>query len=282
MTFLKKRADTTLLPPLPRVLTPSGSFEGDDGKWSTFIINIAGDGEGAGQNFRVLISTSSPITMVPAQGSWCNADCAKGRGILSFNNQQQPLGLDTTVTRWKQAGIYTLPTPEWWSDDYLLFPVNGTGEVYGLTTVGLGAASKTSITFDNQYVASTISRNSYLGSLGLAVGEFSPASASLPTFFSSFAGATEYMASPSYGYTAGALYRRFLLDFLCLAFSVPPWRLLLHFLPILSHFAKNRSNEAQGTTIEASQETWYSEDTIDPDILIRELQFPCRTRGTTV
>ncbi|KAF1921484.1 aspartic peptidase domain-containing protein [Ampelomyces quisqualis] len=47
----------------------------------------------------------------------------------------------------------------------------------------------------------------YLGFLGLAVGTISPTGAVLQTFFSGLAGATDVVASNSYGFTAGASYR---------------------------------------------------------------------------
>jgi hypothetical protein len=52
------------------------------------LTDIAGDGEGKGQNFRVLPSTSLPIALVPAQAEWCkDEECWNSRGIMSFNGQ---------------------------------------------------------------------------------------------------------------------------------------------------------------------------------------------------
>ena len=212
--FFEKRANATPkpLPPKPLVLKPSGTFEGDDGKWSTFNINIAGDGGGKGQNFKVLISTSSPIALIPAQTEWCKNDCPKRRGIMSVNGQQQ-LGFDDTSPAWSRAGLYNLPfntnTTYWWSQDLLLPETNGTlnGE-WGLTTVGLGEASAQSITLLKQYVAMYYFKDFFLGYLGLSVGTVGPAGAVRPTFFSSLALANDTIASNSYGFTAGAFYRK--------------------------------------------------------------------------
>lgn len=209
---LRTRADTTLvqLPPKPLVLTPSGTFDGDDGKWSTFNINIAGDGEGKGQNFKVLISISSPITMVPRQTEWCSdEECAKRRGTLDPG----ALGLSTTLSdAYRLVGIYTLPLQDlfWWSQNLMSPNFNGTlTGAWAQGNVGLGGASKQSITFQNQYVVSSYLKEFYLGSLGLSIGSISPTGASLPTFFTTLAQAPNKIASPSYGFTAGASYRKY-------------------------------------------------------------------------
>ncbi|KAF2024778.1 acid protease [Setomelanomma holmii] len=210
MTFWR-RVDAAVSPlvPKPLVLKPSGTFEGDDGKWSTFSINIAGDGAGKGQDFKVLVSTSFPIAMVPAQNEWCNETCSESRGIMSVNGQQ-PLGLDETSDQWKLAGLYDLPVKNlyYWSQDLLLPTSNGTldGD-WGLTTVGLGEASKDSITLASQYVASYFFKDFFLGYLGLSVGAISPTGATRPTYFSALAAAVNNVPSPTYGYTAGAIYR---------------------------------------------------------------------------
>jgi hypothetical protein len=191
-------APAVLLPPQPKVLPTSGTYEGNDGKWSAFFVNIAGDGEGKGQNFKVLISTSSPIVIVPAQTEWCNETCSGSRGIMQLPNGQQPKGLDQGTTLWNGAGIYDLPKT---------YYTNGTlGGTWGLTNIGLGSASRNSYTLTEQYVAT--SQDFFLGSLGLSVGEISPTGADQKTFLSRFATYTDQIASNSYGYTAGAVYRK--------------------------------------------------------------------------
>jgi hypothetical protein len=202
----QKRADAApiQLPPKPVVLSPSGAFDGDDGKWSTFVINIAGDGEGKGQNFKVLISTSSPLALVPAQTEWCTtSECAQRRGILDAGS----LGFNSESSASKKAGIYTLPVPYWWSPGLLLPSTNETwGGEWSTTTVGLGAASKQSITMPTQYVAKYYFMDFFLGSLGLSVGSVNPGNTPEKTFLSTMV-ATNTIASNSYGFTAGAIYR---------------------------------------------------------------------------
>ena len=204
---------TLPLPPKPRSLTPSGEFDGDDGSWSTFMVNIAGDSEGQGQDFKVLISTSSSVTLVPAQTGWCSTDdCAKSRGIMSTINGRQALGLDVDQsTAWQKEGLYQLPFADayWWSPELLLLNRNDTlrGE-WGSTTVGLGRASKESITIGDQYVAMYYLEDLFLGSLGLSEGVIGPnGGAQKSTFFNTLT-SLEIIPSHSYGYTAGAIYRK--------------------------------------------------------------------------
>jgi hypothetical protein len=211
MMSLRRRANTTPapFPPPPLVLTPSGSYDGDDGKWSTFTINIAGDGEGKGQNFKVLISTSSPITLVPGQTGWCSTEeCAERRGV-----EGKALGLDmTTSDTYRFIGLYNLPILNnfWYSRDLLSPSSNGTvNGKWGVTNVGLGEASKQSWVIGDQYVAVNDLEEFFLGSLGLSMGDIVPEGTTKPSFFKALANANDSpIASPSYGFTAGASYRK--------------------------------------------------------------------------
>lgn len=206
--YTRADAETIQLPPKPIVLNPSGKFDGDDGKWSTFIINVAGDGQGKGQNFRVLISTSSLMTVVPAVTHWCSTDeCAESRGIMDVGSH----GLDTAPSSfYSPAGLYALPFAEsyWWSRS--LLPPRGNGSldgIWGTTNIGLGAASKQSMTVPDQYVASYYFTEFFLGSLGLSAGTVSAQGATKPSFFNGLAGRNGTIPSSSYGFTAGASYR---------------------------------------------------------------------------
>ncbi|KAF2785990.1 acid protease [Melanomma pulvis-pyrius CBS 109.77] len=200
--FFKPRADTetTILPSPPYVVVPSGDFDGNDGKWSTFTINIGDVDTGRGQNFKVLISTSSPLTLVPQQSDWCDSkDCAKQRGIEIFNGKQ-PLGFEPESSKaWKEEGLYSLPMPDWWSGT----GVNGT---WGSDNVGLGESSPDSKILGSQWVVEYDSEDFFMGSFGLAAGSVNPGSGPKSPFLTNFA-AFNNSPSTSYGYTAGAIYR---------------------------------------------------------------------------
>ncbi|KAH8624752.1 hypothetical protein IG631_20217 [Alternaria alternata] len=208
--LFKKRADSIQLPPTPYVLSPSGKFEGIDGSWSTFFINVGDDGKNNsnGQNFRVLISTSSPATLIPQETDWCNEpnveDCAASRGIMPFDGAQS-LGFDDTKSStWQAAGTYTIPLPPWFNKSELNGDANA---VWGTDNVGLGESSPQSTMLSQQYVLKYTLSNFFMGSLGLAVGSTGPPSALKPNFIDNFYGSAHKIASRSFGYTAGAYYR---------------------------------------------------------------------------
>lgn len=135
----RKREEPLPLPQAPYVLSDSGQFDGDDGKWSTFLIDIRDDGTGKGQNFRVLISTSSPVTLVPGQTEWCeNEECAKRRRLEIYNGKQ-PLGLQDSA-QWKVDNLYNVPLPPWWSNDYRIDQSNSTGVCGDSTILAWGPA----------------------------------------------------------------------------------------------------------------------------------------------
>jgi hypothetical protein len=197
----KKRATND--PPTPKVVAPSGTFDGDDGKWSTFNINIGdSDDSGHGQNFKILVSTSSPLTMVPAQSEWCNSDCAKDRGIQIFNGEQS-LGFDMqSSSTYKDAGIYTVPKPDWWDRNEL----NGS---LGLDNVGLGESSKDSLILAENLVMTYTFKDYFLGSFGLAAGSVAAGNSDRAPFLFNFARSANEIPSVSYGHTAGASYREY-------------------------------------------------------------------------
>ncbi|KAF1847047.1 acid protease [Cucurbitaria berberidis CBS 394.84] len=205
MMYLERRADPIPLPPKPYVLSPSGSFDGNDGKWTTFLINIGDDGTGQGQTVKVLISTSSPLTLVPQQAGWCNQDCAKRRGMLIFHGKQ-PLGLELSQ-QWKTAGIYNIPLPNWWSNNLTANSTSTLSGVWGSENLGMGESSAQSPVIQEQYVVKYTFQDFFLGSLGLAVGEVGPQGGTKPNFLDNFYKAANQIASASYGYTAGAYYR---------------------------------------------------------------------------
>jgi hypothetical protein len=202
--FLESRADdanTTILPSPAIVLTPSGDWDGNDGKWSTFVINVGDvDGTGRGQNFRVLISTSSPVTQVPLQARWCgDAECAANRGVEVFNSKQ-PLGLQTdSTTGWTENGIYNIPFPQYWSGGNL----NGT---WGWSNVGLGMSSAQSQVLAKQMVVGNTNEELYMGAFGLAGNPVDSGGGPQATFLENIASSNQ-TPSKSYGYTAGAYYR---------------------------------------------------------------------------
>lgn len=211
---LRERADATTklpLPPRPKVVNASGDFDGNDGKWSSFIINVNSDEEGlSGQNFKTLISTSSSITLLPAQNEWCDTTCAKQRGVLTYNGQQVK-GLETEA-HWELYGLYDIPLPYWYKAD---IPGPGSNDTFkglwAISNVGLGESSANSPVLAKRYIASYTFGDFFMGSFGLAVGEVGQDGSTTATFLSQFVDDSQ-IASSSYGYTAGAYYREYLVS----------------------------------------------------------------------
>ncbi|KAH9877931.1 hypothetical protein J1614_003148 [Plenodomus biglobosus] len=209
MRFEKRAPPVTPLPPKPLEVPATGEYDGDDGKWSSFHINIGNDGTGTGQNFRVLISTSSGTTVVPSQADWCNLECAKERGVQVFNGSPSG-GLATNISKtWDQTGNYYIPLPDWFTANLTLdpsgrLPVGTFGKDYvtpGPSTASVRKSSK-------QFVVAYAGKDFYMGWLGLAVGQTSLTNGSLPNFLETLVGSEDpVIPSRSFGYSAGAHYR---------------------------------------------------------------------------
>ena len=70
---------------LPISVPPSQVFQGSDGSWSTFLLNVGNPP----QTFNVLISTSGQETWVPSAAG-CNFTieaCGEKRGVVPFNKK---------------------------------------------------------------------------------------------------------------------------------------------------------------------------------------------------
>lgn len=194
----------------PFVLSPSGDFDGNDGKWSTFVINVGDDGTGIGQNFKTLISTSSSLVLVPEQAPWCNNDCAASRGVEVFNSKQ-PSGFETSSSHgpWNEGGLFNIPLPYWWNGNAGNTSLNGT---WGQDNVGLGPTSANSQVLAQQFVVGYTDEALYMGSFGLGRAANDPGNSPKTPFLVNFADPGQengsLIPSASYGYTAGASYRK--------------------------------------------------------------------------
>ena len=205
-----KRADETNTVPFPAIaVTPAEGFSGNDGLWSTFIINV-GDGtaEGRGQDFRVLASTSSSITQIPSEASWCTqpdkAACAADRGVDLFQSKQSLGFQEKESPSWKRSGNFELPVLSY-AEDYPEEHPNGT---YGTDALGLGPSSELSPILAQQTIALISTQNYFMGSFGLGVRKFKIDGGDVDTFLTNFEFSNQ-TASRSYGFTAGAHYSKF-------------------------------------------------------------------------
>ena len=194
--------------PAPFSVSPSWSWDGDDGSWSTFSIQVGSPK----QSFRVLPSTTGAETWIPipqgCEGILANiADCGTLRGVNDFNGQPSR-GFETNASStWDLIGIYELATEQ------NLWGTTGNPGFYGLDTVSLQSyPSGRSADLSSQTVAGVSTANVWLGSLGLGSGDahFDIKKESIPSLLDSMK-SQNFTPSLSFGYTAGAFYCKVLV-----------------------------------------------------------------------
>ena len=190
--------------PAPFLVSPSWTFDGDDGLWSTFTIGVGNPL----QSFRVLPSTTSSETWIPVpqacQGILINVtDCNTLRGVNDNNGTVSPGFQTNESATWDQIGIYGL------TSEVNLFGGTNAG-LYGLDTVTL--SSTTSSKGQNvsaQIVAGISTTDFWVGSVGLgpALGNFSTKDTNIPSLLVTMMN-ERLIPSLSFGYSAGASYGR--------------------------------------------------------------------------
>ena len=199
---LRKRATVV---PAPINVQPSQSFDGNDGQWSTFVVSVGTPP----QNFRVLISTQSSETWVISPEGCTTTDvanCQTLRGGQPFNGQAPQGFLSGSSSTWQQAGIYTLDT-----EKTLNYSGNG---LFGYDVVGINGGNSSSstggISLPNKVVAAMPAKDYFLGIFGLGIRDtsFSSGAPDAPPSFMVTLKENNQIPSKSYGYTAGAPYRK--------------------------------------------------------------------------
>lgn len=203
MPQLFKRASSTSTTsnaiPTPVIVNPTQQYDGDDGSWSTFTVQIGTPP----QSFRVLVSTSSSETWVVAPEGCTKSDpsnCAQLRGAQAFNGRASTGFATNASSTWSQAGIYTLDL-----EQSLGYSGNG---LYGYDVVGLsGGNSSGGVSLDQQTIAGVAGKDYFMGYIGLSdrPSSFSSSAASAPSLLNNLRTAN-LIPSLSFGYTAGAAY----------------------------------------------------------------------------
>jgi hypothetical protein len=190
--------------PQPYEVFPSGQWDGNDGLWSTFAISVGTPG----QEFRVLPSTAGSETFIPLSGGCLNSEpntCPTSRGVDAVDGFPST-GFDTgQSSTWRQLGTYDLGL-----DTRLGYTANG---LFGADTVVLGRRnnineSSNLLSLDGQTVAGMVSKQWFMGVLGLNVrpSSFSSSQPLVPSLLQSLRNQS-LIPSLSYAYTAGAGYR---------------------------------------------------------------------------
>jgi hypothetical protein len=191
--------------PAPVTVAPDQNWLGIDGAWNTFTLRV---GE-ARQSVQVLVSTASqqiwainrmacisnttdPETGAITALNALNSECESSRGYL-FNS--------TTSETWQQKGFYQL-----WIEKNLGLVGNG---LYGFDSVGLGRAGETGPSVQNTTIGTLVTANFWLGHIGVhsKSTNFSVFEESVPSYMTTLFD-QKSIPSLSFGYTAGALYRK--------------------------------------------------------------------------
>ncbi|KAF4624771.1 hypothetical protein G7Y89_g13401 [Cudoniella acicularis] len=181
--------------PAPFSFIPTEQWEGSDGSWNTFGIQVGTPG----QTFRVFASTASQETWIPIAGACGPTDpvnCTQLRGIQNGSTT----GFNTNASSsWLLANIYSLGL-----EDNLNYTGNGE---YGFDSIGPGLQDN-SLSIGHQIVAGIVTNRFMLGIFGLRPKDmnFMDSNNPQPSFMSSLRNQS-LIPSLSYGYSAGASYR---------------------------------------------------------------------------
>jgi hypothetical protein len=181
--------------PAPISFAPAQNWEGIDGTWNTFVLQVGVPV----QTVRVMISTSSQQQWVidpkgcPGSTS-TDQTCVEARGT-TFDY--------TSSESWETIGLYDL-----WIEENLGMYGNAN---YGYDTIALGYPGEGGPLLKNQTVGSLATNEFYFGHFGIDPK---------PTNFTNFTDASpSYLTnlktqglipSVSWGYTAGVPYRGYL------------------------------------------------------------------------
>jgi hypothetical protein len=188
--------------PSPIVFSPSQLWNGHDGNWSSFIVRV-GSPE---QNFRVLPAPAAGAVLIPhvdgcQPSAGVPSNCTTLRGVFDTNNLT---GFQSNFSKtWEPLGVFNTGVES--RLDYSAIAA------YGLDNVGLMIQNSGGPTLQDQVVGGLKQMPLFVGFFGM-----SPK----PTNFSDFDNPQRsyitalkeerHIPSLSYGYTAGAYYRKYL------------------------------------------------------------------------
>ncbi|KAF4631074.1 hypothetical protein G7Y89_g7064 [Cudoniella acicularis] len=194
-----QRSTATTIPQ-PLVIPPSQHFEGIDGLWSTFNLQV-GTPE---QDVRVLVSTASPQTMVVSSNYGCSNKVIANPPLTCAEQRGQLFDASSSST-WIEQGNFSIDGDGVGFERNLGYQLDCS---WGLDTVHLSLVGGP--TLPNQTIASFFdARYFYLGVFGLGIQPVNYTilgNSSAPTFFTSLKN-RNLIPSLSWSYTAGAHYQ---------------------------------------------------------------------------
>ncbi|CAI6335884.1 unnamed protein product [Periconia digitata] len=186
--------------PAPLSLQPAEAWVGNDGSWSGFVVQVGTPP----QNFTVLPATSGQHTYVPSADD-CQrtnlTDCGSSRGVSPFANQPSPGFQTNASSTWDLIGIYELGINS-------RLGYSG-GAVSGYETLNFGTEVPNGRQpSDKQVVTSYVSQDLWIGTLGLGYAQMTfRANERVNSTLVSMQ-QENLIPSQSFGYTAGASYRK--------------------------------------------------------------------------
>jgi hypothetical protein len=191
--------DVNTSAPEPFVFSPSQAWDGNDGRWSSFIVRV-GTPE---QTFRIFPATSGHETFIPVPEGCTESDpsnCGSLRGAYPFNGKDSDGFAVNASSTWKPIGLYSLTF-----GNELGMEDNG---LYGFDKVGLTLDNSGGLELDSQIVAGIATKNFYVGLFGLGPkpSNFSDFQYPQPSFMRTLKDQNK-IPSLSFAYTAGAAYR---------------------------------------------------------------------------
>jgi hypothetical protein len=211
--WLTKRSSTFLPAAFP--VQPSGHFEGNDGNWSTFLVNV-----GTPQfTYRALVSTSSLYTWLTnvegCQGAaGIPANCASSRGAppgspgwhrATTSSTYQELGTFnfSLSSSLDVNGAFGTQSPDGGS-------FNG-GSYLGVDAVSLNAdiSQGAQINATSSLVYGVTEPSFYLGGIGIGHGVSDQSTGSYHSLLDLLANSSQ-IPSLAWGYTAGSYYSKYL------------------------------------------------------------------------
>ncbi|CAK1357757.1 unnamed protein product [Cercospora beticola] len=195
---------TNITIPAPISWTPSAYWDGNDGTWNSFIVQVGTPP----QEFRILPSTADQETWIPVSEGCTAASpddpgyCGFLRGTLPVNGVNSSGFATNETSSWEQigSGIYTLNSQE----AELGYGGNG---LYGFDTVVWGNSSDAP-SLERQVVAGIADPSFWLGIAGIGPKpiNFTEFNDPIDSFLSTLVNDNK-IASLSWAYTAGASYR---------------------------------------------------------------------------
>ena len=189
----------TLSNPQPISWQPSSFWDGNDGSWNTFIVEVGS----TPQSFRILPSTAGQETWVPLPEG-CNSVtpsdpgyCGYLRGTVPVDGTNSSGFATNESSTWQDIGLFTLDAQE----NNLGYGGNG---LFGFDTVSWGNSSN----LTGQVVAGIATQDYWLGVAGIGpkTTNFTIFNDPISSYLSNLVNSSQ-IPSHSWAYTAGASYR---------------------------------------------------------------------------